>query len=247
MRRLVIFLTLIILLAAAFQLSRLVQNWHYVISGEPGELLYATTFDTFPEDWEVYDERNLAQIVDGAMQIYLAQAGRIVYSATKPYFDDFDITVDTQAISGAEDNAYGVVFRQRDRNNLYAFLISSNGYYSLERTIDGSTKPLSQWFASDLINQGLNAVNRLRVVAFDDRFQFYINGERVDLCIPDNPNAVSTIDVQGGCMEGQWLDTLTDDSLRYGRLAVGIKADPSVDVTVAFDNIIVYGAQPIAK
>ncbi|MDX1995336.1 MAG: hypothetical protein SF029_23330 [bacterium] len=244
MRRLVIFLTLIILIGASYQLSQLAQGWHHVVSGAPGELVYVSTFDGFIEDWEQYDERNTAKIEDGRLQVYLAAEGRIVYSAARPYFQNFDLTVEASAVEGSEDNAFGVIFRQRDRNNLYAFLISSNGYYTVERTVNGSAKPLSQWHPSPAIQTGMNAVNRLRVVGFGNQFQFFINGQQIELCVPNNPNAISTVGVQGECMEGEWVTTLTDDSLRYGRVALGVKADPAIDVTVAFDNLVVYEPLP---
>lgn len=245
MRRLVIFLTLGLLLVGMYQLNQVVQRWHYVIDAVPDQLLYVTTFDAFNADWEQYNERNSAEIVNGALEVYLGRPGRIVYSEAQPYFDDFDVSVDTRAVEGPEDNAYGIVFRQRDRNNFYAFLISSNGFYRVERTLQGSTVPLSDWDASPLIQTGLNVNNRLRVVGYKDRFQFFINGQQVELCIPDDPNAVSTFDALGECMEGQWHPTLIDNHLRYGRVALGVKDDPSVGVRVMFDNVVIYGPRPI--
>lgn len=245
LRRLVIFLTLMLLLAGVYQLSRIAQRWHYVIDAIPGQLLYVTSFDAYNDDWEQYNERSSAEVVDGVLEVFLATTGRIVYSAVRPYFDDFDVSVDARALEGSEDNAYGILFRQRDRDNFYAFLVSSNGYYRVERTLAGSTRPLSEWYPTPLVQTGLNAVNRLRVVGYEDRFQFYINGESVDLCIPDDPEAVSTYDASGECMRGRWTDTLRDSHLRYGRVALGVKADPSTEIRIAFDNVVITGPRPI--
>lgn len=57
---------------------------------------------------------------------------------------------------------------------------------------------------SIIVNQGISTVNRLRVVARGNQFQFYINGEQVQVCIPNNPDAQSTY-FMDSCIDGQML------------------------------------------
>ena len=248
MRRLVIFVTLVLILAAMFQLSRLAGNWHYIVPASTGELLYATGFDGDSPDWlQTAGQTASAQSVDGSMRLEINTLGGLSATAS-PYFGDFDVTVETWVEAGVFDgnnnNAYGIIFRQWDARNFYAFLVSSDGSYRLRSVVDGQIRPLSDWISTDAIDQEIGALNTLRVVGQGDRFRFYINGQRMLLCVPNDPNAISTM-FRGECLQGSLVDTLTDDSVRYGRLGVYAELDRGQEtgVVIHFDNFIVYGPQ----
>ena len=261
MRRFLIFLILIIALAAVFRLSRIADDWHYIISAEPGELIYATSFDGDMSDWTQEEGTRLSTgVSDGTMQIAVSTAGSGIFSVIDSYVRNFDLSVHTQVVEGPEDNGYGVVFRQRQvttygiiglfqkqtRNDYYIFLISSDGYYQVKRVYDGTEKIVSNWNQSDAINLGIGAENVLRVIAYDDRFRFFINDEQVQLCIPDDPNGESTPLRDGECSGGTWQDMLIDDLIPDGRLGVTVQIGISqpTGVVVAFDDFVVYGAEP---
>ena len=113
--------------------------------------------------------------------------------------------------------------------------------------VDGNDEILSHWVQSPAINQGINSINHLRIVGYESNFQFFINGELLSLCIPDDPDASSTPLVTGECRGGSWEETLVDDSISFGRLAVAVVSDDSHPdgIIVDFDNAGVYGPQPI--
>ncbi|PJF21383.1 MAG: hypothetical protein CUN56_11360, partial [Phototrophicales bacterium] len=114
MRRFLIFAILLITFVSVFRLSRIADDWHYIVSAEPGQLIYATSFDGDMTDWTQDEGTRLSTgVVDGAMQITVTTSGSGIFSVIEPYMRDFDLTVTTQAIDGPLDNAYGVVFRQR--------------------------------------------------------------------------------------------------------------------------------------
>jgi hypothetical protein len=133
----------------------------------------------------------------------------------------------------------------------YMFLISADGYYSVWKAIEttGGTeaKRVSTWIASDLVRQGLDATNTLRVVAQGDTFQFYINGEQVALCLPDNPEAASTYS-GGECKDGQMLFGLTDSDYATGQIGMAAQSTLSggAGVAVQFDNLIITSPAPDA-
>jgi len=252
LRRLIIFLTLITLLLAMFSLSRTAADWHYVIRAEPGTLLYAALFESDPDDWETYAGRREAVISGGALRIRINTQQDGAYSAAFPYFEDFDLRVAARLVDGAPQDGYGVygvVFRQRDRDNYYSFLLSGDGFYRVTRTIDRDEQILSNWNASPLINTGLGAPNDLRVIGAGDRFQFFINGQRVELCIPDNPAAISTPVSPEECQDGQWTETLIDASIRYGRVGVGVVVPlgEQPGTTAEFDHVLVYSPLPLGE
>ena len=243
MRNLIVLVVLALALAGLIGVNRLTGGWHYVMSAPSGELMYVAAFDAdaddFNADWEQYGGRLSAQISDGVMRIEAGEVNSGPYSAAAPYFADFDARVDAWALSGPENNGYGMIFRLVDRRNYYLFLVSSDGYYQVRRVVDGDEKELSTWIESPLVNTGFDAVNQLRVVARDDQFQFFVNGEQVQVCIPNNPDAMSTY-FMDTCIDGQMFDTLTDDSIAQGRIGVVAAALEQPDVVVAFDNLVVY-------
>ena len=260
MRRIVVLVVLVLLFAALLLLSRSVASWqHSPISGAADTLLYAATFDGggsagFDGDWSQYLGRLSAQVTGGQMQITVGEIGGGAYSVAAPYFSDFDVHVAARAVSGPVDNGYGLVFRLQnqdntavDDDNYYLFLVSSDGYYRVSRVIDGSTRVISDWIQSPLVAQGLAALNRLRVVAQGDQFQFYVNDQIVPLCLPDDPAAQSTINpLDGSCMGGALTETLTDSAIPYGQVGVTAlwTADAAADpVVAAFDNLLIYGTK----
>ena len=254
MRHLVILLTLGIITWAIYQLNLLATDWHYVLPAEPGDLLYVASFDGETEDWELYPGNQVSvQVADNALRIAITIDDKGQSSTASPYFGDFDITVQARPLlgdfAGANNNAYGLIFRKRDENNFYLFLISGDGYYRIQRVLNGSDKYMSGWAPSDSINQGTDVINTLRVTGYQDRFQFFVNGDLLDLCIPDDPDAESTPLPTGECRGGTWRHTLVDDAIGFGRLGVMVDSDDSWPdgILVDFDNIIVYGPEPVTS
>jgi hypothetical protein len=129
----------------------------------------------------------------------------------------------------------------------YMFLMSSDGYYSVWRGTNATSRRLSAWIPSDAIMQGLNAENRVRVVAVDDTFRFYINDTPLEVCIPDSPAGESTY-AYGECIDGQMQAVLRDDSYSSGKIGMvvdTIQPGGGAGVTVEFDNLSVIYPQAI--
>lgn len=209
------------------------------VTGPPGSLLYISTFDAFADEWQQYAGRVRAGLMEGALQIAIEDADRRPFSTTPFRYGDFDLEADMQAVAGPLNNAYGVVFRLQDERNLYRFLISSDGWYSLWRTVDGQDKRLSAWISSPLIVQGLNTVNRVRVVAQGPQMQFFINGQQVQLCIPDDPAGESTFS-RGECIGGTMRDTLVDTTFAEGHIGLIAQTLREPGVVVNFEHILIF-------
>jgi hypothetical protein len=251
-RRFIIFSILMLTLITMLQLSRMVDEWHYIVPAQAGQVLYATSFDGGMPDW-IQDERGgfVIQAINGVMQVIAQEDNTGPYALVTPYFGDFDVRVNTQIINGdfagGNNNAFGIIFRRQDQQNYYIFLISGDGYYRVQRVDDGQSKDLSTWNRSAAINQGIDAVNALRVVGQADQFQFFVNETPIELCIPDDLDATSTI-VGTECREGQWTTTLQDDTHAFGQIAVGIDAERANPlqysrIVINFDDFIVLGPE----
>ena len=252
MRWILIFITLTLVLFGVFQLSQVMKEWHYIVPAESGELIFVSTFDENSEGW--IQEQSLNQtveIVDGVMQITLDSV-QGAFTSTETYFDDFDVTVETRVTVGAFDeqsaDGYGIIFRLVDQSNFYAFYINNDGVYRVIQVVNNVSNNLSAWLETDAINNEIGSVNHLRVVGYDDHFQFYINDELMELCIPDDPDAISTF-VNGDCIRGSMQTVLMNDSLSSGRLGliVDLVSAEETGLSVDFDNVVVYGPEPITN
>ena len=243
MRRILWILVPALVLLGGVLLSRALADWHYVLSGQAGGLLYVTTFDAFNEDWTQYQGRLSSEVTNSVLRVSVDEPVAGPYSVASPHMADFDVRVQARAVEGPEDNGFGVVFREQDRNNFYYFLISSDGYYQVVRTLDGRPREISTWIETPFVNRGVGAVNTLRVVGRGNEFQFYVNEQPLLLCIPDDPNAQSTWNwLDEICIDGAMLDTYVDDHFPTGRLGVVATTieGSETGVIVDFDNVLVY-------
>ena len=145
---------------------------------------------------------------------------------------------DLLPIAGA---ALRQVFEPAESGAYFAFLISSDGYYSLWMTEGDQTKLLSAWISAPLINQGLGTVNTIRVTARDSSYHFYINGALAPLCISNDPTATSTF-VGGQCIDGSMRDSYRDEPGMSGKLGVIAQstATGGGGVVARFDNVLVF-------
>ncbi len=246
LRRLLVFPVLGMILLGLIGLRQAALNWHPVLSGEPGALLYVAAFDDFTDEWQQYQGVLEAQVVDGALRIGADDVDKLPYSVAQPYFSDFDLRMQARPLAGPENNGYGVVFRLQDPDNLYWFLISSDGYYSLYRKANGLQKKLSDWIASPPINTGLDVTNTIRVIAAGQHFRFLVNDQPVQLCVPDSPEGESTYS-RGECVQGKMVDTLVDDSLAAGQLGAAVLTLDEPGVIVEFDNLVVLAPQVVGE
>jgi hypothetical protein len=260
LRRILLLLALVVLLVGVILLNNTAANWHYVVSAAPGALLYAASFDGgtgdgFNAEWEQYDGRLAAQIANGVLRLSDSDPGGDPFSVASPRFADFDLWATVRYAAGPEvgglEDGFGLIFRLQDKgneaiddNDYYLFLISSDGYYRVIRRFGGERRVLSEWIDSPLINTGVGATNDLRVTARGSEFAFYLNGERVPLCIPNDPNALSTYS-GGQCFGGAMQETLVDANIPDGQLGGVVIATESgtPEVAVEFDQMVVYAPE----
>lgn len=102
-------ITLLAFLALEAAYSHLLASQLMLPAGS--SVLYAAGFDGFADEWEQYEGRLSAQIDEGVLRISVNNVGSTAYTATSMSFQDFDLTVTAQAVEGAEDNGFGVLFR----------------------------------------------------------------------------------------------------------------------------------------
>lgn len=110
-------------------------------------------------------------------------------------FDNFQITVTITAYSDANPNAdvpyaFGLILRADPNTpaNKYVFFVSPAGTYDFARHDDGgflnngwTDLSASPWASSSAIHTGKGATNTLTVIASDNNFTLFINGQQVEV------------------------------------------------------------------
>lgn len=162
------------------------------------------------------DERAATEIVNEQLVITVTAPNTIQYATLEDrIFGDFVLEIDTWQRSGSPESSYGVLFRMQDDGQFLRFDITGNGMYIIERhNADGSwTRLIPDWLPASAINQGLNELNRLKVIAAGSSLTFYIN------------------DVL--------LAQLIDETFASGAIALDAGTFNNGNLQVSFDNLII--------
>ncbi len=242
-------------------------DWLYelpVVEPDPGELLYATSFDDFNDEWDLFPGRDAAQVadldtLDAAVtphpaltdQVLVIKYGagvsdEVIWSTLDRKFADFDLRVTARLLEGPIDqNQFGVIFRYRNANNFYIFRITADGYYSLVRVQDGVQEKISDWGITDVIAQG-DTPNTLRIIARGDTFTFFVNDTPVPLCLKgENETSMwANWEGPGICFTDEPRLAYQDDTFKQGRIALAAGTIDGSDVRVAFDDLVIVGPDP---
>jgi serine/threonine protein kinase len=117
-----------------------------------------------------YWEETYRIVVDKPQSDYWANPGQ--------EFTDVIVEVDAYKAGGPDDNDFGVICRYQDVDNFYGFLISSDGFYSIMKIIDGEYDliDLESMESSRSILQG-SATNRIRAECIGTSLRLYANGD----------------------------------------------------------------------
>jgi hypothetical protein len=246
-------------------------DWVYevpVAPPDPGQFLYATTFDAFNDEWDIYPGRDSAQIAasetlslaatDNPVAALAGNALTVAYGSPMPdevvwstlsrKFNDIDLRVTTRQVSGPIDQSqYGVIFRYRDTKNFYIFRISSDGYYLLAKVKDGVQEKISDWGVTEAIHQG-QAANEIRIVARGDEFRFFVNDQPMPLCLKgtNETSMWASWEGPGICYTDELTYVYTDGSFKQGRIALAAGTIDGSPVAVAFDDLLMVGPDPAA-
>lgn len=190
-----------------------------VVDGEESILLLYETF-TNPKisslDAGVNDYASFA-FVDEAYRINVRESDAFVWSPYEGTFDDVTITTELIFTTGSGDTAAGLLFRFQDENNFYFFNISANGYYALDLFQNGRWVSLVDWTRTTQVKSS-GEPNQLRVEIVKDYIHLYVND--------------------------MLLDVVSDDTFAKGKVAFAVNTFEEHDVTVFFDNLIIWRDAP---
>ena len=104
--------------------------------------------------------------------------------------DAFMLQVSTQA-AGTVDTGYGLIFQVQDDSQFYAFRVSGDGYFLVEKAEGDYLEPLVDWTVADSFDPTEEAVNTLAVVGAEGIYALYVNGVQVGEFADDSYGAGS--------------------------------------------------------
>ncbi len=126
---------------------------------------------------------------------------------------DFILNAEPRLLSGSNKCYYGLIFRRKDNDNFYRFLVTGDGNYFVGARLNGNLTTFQGWISSSYIKEG-NNVNNLTVACKESLMKVYVNG--------------------------RLLTTVTDDALPEGYIGLVVGTPESSSALVVFDNITIY-------
>ena len=142
------------------------------------DVLISEDFSNPSSDWDIFsDEDGSVAYQNGLLCIIdTNNVEKTTKSCINGYFSDLVIDVDTKLIGGSDDNWHVVYCRLDDLDNNYGFGISSDGYYAMDKWVDGERT----WFIgpteSEYINVGIALTNHIHIECIGQELSFSVNG-----------------------------------------------------------------------
>ncbi len=174
-----------------------------------GEVLFIDDFSNPPGQWGTTDGITFDS---GALQLNVVDSNSYLWTTIGDTFDNFDYQVQTLKLGGPDDNSFGVVFRFQDADNFYTFEISSDGFFAVNKFVNGEWIPLTEWQSSPVIKTGFDS-NLVGVEGMGNQYTFFVNGVQVE--------------------------TLVDDTFTGGNIGVIASSYSEPNVLIEFDDVLV--------
>ena len=132
--------------------------------------------------------------------------------------DAFMLQVTAQT-AGAVDTGYGLIFQVQDDSHFYAFRVSGDGYFLVEKAAGENLETLVDWTVADSLDLTEEALNTLAVVGADGVYGLYVNGVQVGEFADDSYGAGSA----GYMVEN--FDATTPTAFAFDDLVAGVPAE----------------------
>jgi len=161
--------------------SNSAQGTPFSINGTPRpDAIYADDFSNADTGWETWSDANGSFVAyqNGGLRILVKDTQFDYWSRPAKRFVDARIEVDAIKLAGPDDNDFGLICRYQDKDNFYAFLISSDGYLGILRIADGKYEVVSgpELSYSEAIHQG-EALNHIQADCIGNTLVLQVNGQ----------------------------------------------------------------------
>ncbi|MBW6465847.1 MAG: hypothetical protein K0B06_05035 [Brevefilum sp.] len=175
----ILILILVALILSGCQSEALTADSVTWLSEEP--VLFMDDFTNQTGGWKTQEDRiSFAGYTEQGFRLWVDVPNFLIWSVPGLNFKDARIYSNAQKIAGPDDNLFGVICRYQDRQNYYAFMISSDGYYGIYRRQAGiiSRMGLTQMGFSEAIRRGDQA-NEILAVCQGDQLALFVNDTKL--------------------------------------------------------------------
>ena len=178
-------------------------------AGEP----FHSTFNADDGNWDTKGSEDVVRSYGpGVFKMRVESPNMLGWSGGPVRAADFYVEVDSYHVAGPRQQ-FGLVFRN-DGANYYAFGISSDGYFRLQKWLDGEWQSIVDWTEAPAINQGEGSHNLVGLLAEGDQISLLVNG--------------------------QVLATAADDSVQGDEVGLMASSFSEAGIEVAFEDFMYW-------
>jgi len=154
-----------------------------VYTGHKPRAVIEDNFSGQPHRWFAGEHEGVVyEYADGGYTIKATgdggKAGMSFYPGEQ---SEFSLEVEVRKLAGPDNYGYGVFFQDLPNEHggfdQFRFLISGDGWFTVQRSFEDVPRALFQWAESERIRRG--AANRLKVKLVGGELTFFINGYEV--------------------------------------------------------------------
>jgi hypothetical protein len=177
-----------------------------------GSVLFQDDFSDLESGWVRFeDDVALRDYDGGGYRIQVNEPQAYYWATANLFLTDVVIEVSTRKISGPDDNDFGVICRYQDVDNFYFFVISSDGYYSINKYSDGEYLVIDRdsYEFNEVIRTG-EATNQLKALCDGNRLQLSVNGQTLAE-VEDLDFNTGDVGLIAGTFDEPGTDILFDD------------------------------------
>lgn len=129
----------------------------------------------------VRSDEGITDYENAVYRIFLNTANQDYFATPGLSFpSDVRVEVDATKVAGSDDNDLGVICRYQDNDNLYLFVMSSDGYVGIMKWVGGSLESIGAetLIENSAVNMG-NAHNHIGAECIGNTLTMYVNGQQV--------------------------------------------------------------------
>lgn len=146
-----------------------------------GSVLFQDDFSSSTGGWSTTNSLGLkVGYADGGLKFSIQDPNEDAWSLPGFSFTDSRIEVSATKENGSDNDDFGILCRYQDADNFYSFLISSDGYFGINKRANGTNQLLGnkQMKFDPAILLG-NQANQIRADCIRSTLTLYVNGSKL--------------------------------------------------------------------
>jgi hypothetical protein len=157
------------------------------------------------------DGEGISDYDQGGFRLQVLQEQFDYWANPNVSFSDVVIEVDAKKIGGPDDNDFGVICRYVDTQNFYFFIVASDGFYAIGKSVGGSYEYIGSEFMepTDAVLGG-DATNRIQAVCQGSTLRLSANGTQLAE-VTDSTFTSGDVGIIAGTFDTAGTDILFDN------------------------------------